>query len=383
MLQILVRRAGGRETTMQRTSTKRQALLSLAAVTFGATLPSVPHLAAWAAEQDPSKPTGREPIETESFRVPTQDPGIGLYVRNKHAAGMSAFPAEKILLYVHGATYPASTSFDLPLNGLSMMDYLADQGYDVYLVDLPGYGFSDRPAQMSAPAQDNAPFMRTADAARAVSSAVDAILTRRNADKLNLMGWSWGTSTMGLYTSQNNDKVNRLVLYAPQWLAKAPPNLGNAGPLGAYRSVSRDSAKDRWLKGVPESKRADLIPAGWFEQWADATWATDPVGAAQSPPALRAPNGIIADSQEYWQAGKPLYDPGLIRVPTLVIHAEWDADLPSYQAQEYFAHLTATPYKRFVELGEGTHTVMMEKNRMQFFREVGAFLNEVDPVALN
>ncbi|TXM87515.1 alpha/beta hydrolase, partial [Methylobacterium sp. WL122] len=102
-----------------------------------------------------------------------------------------------------------------------------------------------------------------------------------------------------------------------------------------------------------------------------------------SPPVLRAPNGVVADSQAYWQAGKPLYDPGEIRVPTLIIHAEWDADLPSYQAQEYFTKLTNVPYKRFVELGEGTHTVIMEKNRMQFFREVAAFLQEADPQALN
>lgn len=363
---------------MQRTSTKRQILQTFAALGAVAACRTGIGSVVQAAE-----PGARDSITMESFRVPTEDPDITLYVRNKRPAGMRAFPAEKILLYVHGATYPASTSFDLPRNGLSMMDHLAGQGYDVYLVDLPGYGFSDRPKQMSQPAQDNKPFMRTPDATRAVGTTVDAILKRRGVDKLNLMGWSWGTSTMGLYTSQNNDKVNRLVLYAPQWLAKAPPNLGNTGPLGAYRSVSRDSAKDRWLKGVPDDKKADLVPPGWFEQWADATWATDRVGAAQNPPVLRAPNGIIADSQEYWQAGKPLYDPGLIRVPTLVIHAEWDADLPSYQAQDYFAKLTATPYKRFVELGEGTHTVMMEKNRMQFFREVSAFLNEVDPVALN
>ncbi len=38
-------------------------------------------------------------------------------------------------------------------------------------------------------------------------------------------------------------------------------------------------------------------------------------------------------------------------MPVLIIHAEWDADLPSYQAQEYFTKLTHTPYKRFVELG--------------------------------
>jgi pimeloyl-ACP methyl ester carboxylesterase len=99
--------------------------------------------------------------------------------------------------------------------------------------------------------------------------------------------------------------------------------------------------------------RADLIPAGWFEQWAGATWAIDPVGAKQNPPVLRAPNGVLADFNAYWIAGKPQYDPGDIKVPTLIIHAEWDADLPSYHAQAYFAKLTNAPYKRFVELGEG------------------------------
>jgi hypothetical protein len=34
------------------------------------------------------------------------------------------------------------------------------------------------------------------------------------------------------------------------------------------------------------------------------------------------------------------------------------------------------PYKRYVEIGEGTHTVMMEKNRMNLFREVQLFLDE-------
>jgi hypothetical protein len=33
-------------------------------------------------------------------------------------------------------------------------------------------------------------------------------------------------------------------------------------------------------------------------------------------------------------------------------------------------------------LSEGTHTVMLEKNRMQFFREILNFLNEERPLAL-
>ena len=84
--------------------------------------------------------------------------------------------------------------------------------------------------------------------------------------------------------------------------------------------------------------------------------------------------GVLHDVNTYFAAGKSNYDPGKITVPTLLIHAEWDADLPSYQAQDYFTKLTHAPYRRFVELSEGTHTVMLEKNRMQFFREILNFL---------
>ena len=41
----------------------------------------------------------------------------------------------------------------------------------------------------------------------------------------------------------------------------------------------------------------------------------------------------------------------------------------------YFARLTHAPYKRYVEIGEGTHHVMLEKNRMQLFQEVQQFLD--------
>jgi pimeloyl-ACP methyl ester carboxylesterase len=189
---------------------------------------------------------------------------------------------------------------------------------------------------------------------------------------------------MGLYTTTHNDKVNRLVLYAPLWAFTIRPAIGGGeAPLGAYRTVSKDSARQRWLNGVPEPKRVELIPDGWFEQWADATWALDPVGAKQTPPVLRAPNGVLQDLRSYWIAGKPQYDPADIRVPTLLIHAEWDADLPSDQARGYFAKLTNAPYKRYIEIGEGTHSVMMEKNRMQFFHEIMNFLNERDPQGVN
>jgi pimeloyl-ACP methyl ester carboxylesterase len=317
-----------------------------------------------------------EPVAMEEFMIRAADPGIRLYVRNKHPESLRAVDGDRILLYVHGATYPAETSFDLRLNGLSWMDYIAGHGYDVYLVDVRGYGRSDSPPEMEAPPEQNEPVARTADAVRDVGAAVDFILERRDARRLNLMGWSWGTSTMGWYTARHNDRVAKLVLYAPLWLLDASTLLDPGGRLGAYRTVTRDDTLARWLAGVPDGKRDTLIPPGWFEAWVDATFASDTGGPSQARPVLRAPNGVLADWRDSWAAGKPLYDPADIRVPTFLAHAEWDADLPSAMLHAYFEKLVNTPYKRAIEIGEGTHAVMMEKNRMQLFEAVQHFLDE-------
>src|SRR6202034_3360748 len=176
--------------------------------------------------------TAKEPkLEASDAMIPSGDAGIQLFVRNKHLAGRESSP-DKILLFVHGATYPAETACDLPIEGVSMMDLIARRGYDVYLVDVRGYGHSTRPAEMSQPAEANKPIVSTKVAAHDLGAAVDYILKKRKVAKINLMGWSWGTSIAGSYTSEHNDKIEKLGLYAPQWIRneQASPN---ATPRGA------------------------------------------------------------------------------------------------------------------------------------------------------
>jgi len=311
----------------------------------------------------------------DEMMVPSEA-GIEIYVRNKRPAEMNAFQPERTLLFVHGATYPAHTSFDLKLDGLSWMEYIAARGYDVYLLDLRGYGKSTRPKEMDAKPEANAPIVRGTTAVKDIGAVVDFILKRRGITRLNLMGWSWGTTLMATYTTQTPSKVERLVLYAPAWIRTTPSLSRPAGQLGAYRMVTREQAQARWLTGVPEEKKATLIPAGWFEDWANATFASDPVGAKMTPPVLRAPNGVQQDGDEFFAAGKPYYDPAKITVPTLLVHAEWDRDTPAYMAQTLFPLLVNAPGKRYVQLPEGTHHIMMEKNRHMLFEAVQAFLDE-------
>src|SRR6202521_1330688 len=117
-------------------------------------------------------------LTVESYLIPSADAGIELYVRNKRPAGMTRVAAGKILLVVHGATYPSESAFDLPIEGASMMDLMAARWYDVYLVDIRGYGRSTRPPEMSLPPEANKPIVSTEIAVRDFGTAVDHIRKR-------------------------------------------------------------------------------------------------------------------------------------------------------------------------------------------------------------
>jgi pimeloyl-ACP methyl ester carboxylesterase len=317
-------------------------------------------------------------IIEESYFVPADEPGIQLYVRNKRPEGMRDFSPGRTVLLIHGSTYPAEASFDLRLDGVSWMEYLARRGFDVYLMDVRGYGRSTRPEAMSHPATENPPVVHTDEAVRDVGSVVEHILSRRAIPRLNLLGWSWGTVLAGAYSALNSQRVDRLVLYAPMFTRTTPAPVAAAAPLGAYRTVTREAAEQRRRSGLPDATSKEIMPPAWLDAWWNANLQSDPAGAAQDPPVVRAPNGVLDDNARYWSAGKPYYDPSTITVPTLLILAEWDADTPLYMAQAVFSRLVHVPRKRLVIIGEGTHGVMLEKNRMQLFREVQLFIEEPD-----
>src|SRR5262245_7441569 len=186
------------------------------------TLLAAAALAAFAAISSGVADDQTPKLVTEHFIIDAADTGVKLYVRNKRPEEMTQFRSEKTLLYVHGATQPSEATFDLQLEGVSWMDYIARRGWDVYLVDVRGYGGSTRPPEMDQPAASNPPIATTDVAVKDVSSAIDFILRRRGVSKLSLLGWSWGTAIMGAYAAQHPDRVDRLVLYAPTWVRTSP-----------------------------------------------------------------------------------------------------------------------------------------------------------------
>jgi pimeloyl-ACP methyl ester carboxylesterase len=113
-------------------------------------------------------------------------------------------------------------------------------------------------------------------------------------------------------------------------------------------------ARSRLQEGAPPEKRTLLMPSPWFDVWAAATLATDPVGASQAPLVVRTPGGPLQDSRDYWNAGKSPYDPSRITAPTLIVTAEWDGLNPPALGRALFERLTGVPVKRFIEIGQAT-----------------------------
>jgi len=190
------------------------------------------------------------------------------------------------------------------------------------------------------------------------------------------MGWSWGTVMMGRYATEHKDRVHRLVLYAPEWIREPAPTNPQAAPLGAYRAWNMADSRKGLQAGAPLEKRDELLPAATFAAWSAAEIATDAQGSKQSPPVVRTPNGLFADVQDFWAAGKALWEPSDVAAPTLVIVGQWDGVTPVRRAQAVFDKLVNAPQRRLVQIGEGTHILLLEKNRLQLYREVQTFLDD-------
>lgn len=289
-------------------------------------------------------------------------PAGGLHLRRRAARQNAERP---LLLMVHGSTYSVASTFDLPVQSFSMMDVLALAGIEVWALDITGYGGSSRPPSMERNPETGAPVSRTLEAIRDVEAAVTYLLARCDLPSLTLLGWSWGTSITGALTAAMPSLVDRLALLAPQWLREGRSVSDPGGKLGSYRVVAVADVGERWLTGVADAARAEHIPAGALGALEESLLAEDALFSAKHPGRFRAPSGTV---------GRPVYDPGTIRCPVLVVHGEWDQELPSDMARRYFAQLTGAPYRELIEISSSTHSLVLERNRLLVFKAVIAFL---------
>ena len=274
---------------------------------------------------------------------------------------------DRVVLFVHGAGTPAEVAFDVPFTDYSWMAYLAAAGFDVFAMDMTGYGRSTRPAAMNDPCNvAKAPCAATypknlttiASDWNDIDAVVNHLRSLRRVDRVNLIGWSLGAPRAGGYTLQHPDTVAKLVLLAPAYNRSSPVNPPQSGPAegAAMTTQNHEEFLANW-------DRQTGCPNQYDKLTAEAVWASmlasDPVGATWGTGVRRAPQVTV------W--GWNQASVAKVQVPALLIAGDNDKQVSPERVKELFADLGSSK-KVFASLGCSSHNAMWERNHLLLFR---------------
>lgn len=304
--------------------------------------------------------------------------GVDLFLREKIATDLLERAADsdfsgRIVLFVHGGYCPSTLAFDVPYRDYSWMAFLARAGFDVFAMDMTGYGRSTRPMMneprnldpdqqhlivpdsLPRPCKPDYPFelVNSDSESEDIARIVDYICALRGVDKIALIGWSGGGIRTGTFTHRNPHRVERLIIHASSNYSRdnpdAPPEVlpvPGAPMTIQTRAVGIDQ---RWLGTVAD---ADAIEPGMPEIVWKLNVEHDALGATWGPGGLRAP------TRTYW--GWNAKGAGAITVPTLLMTGVLDRLLPSnLQLMEDLG----SAQKSFVTIESATHFAVWEQQR--------------------
>lgn len=286
---------------------------------------------------------------------------------------------DRVALFIHGAGTPAEVAFDVPYQDFSWMAYLAHAGYDVFSMDMTGYGRSTRPAAMNdpcnltreqqagfvpalipAPCAASYPHQMTTLASdwHDIDAVVDRVRALRHVEKVNLLAWSLGGPRSAGYAAQHPDKVAKLVLLAPAYnsAAHAEPPAQVPANGAAMNTQSRDEFVANWDRqvGCTDQYEGATRDSVWSEMI-----ASDKVGATWGSGVRRAPQvttwgwttAVVAKTQ----------------IPTLMVSGAHDKQVNPDRVRELYTDL-GSPKKVFVDLACSSHNAMWEKNHLLLFK---------------
>jgi len=257
------------------------------------------------------------------------------------------------------------------------MAFLASSGFDVFAMDMTGYGRSTRPEAMNDPCNltrdQQSQFVASVIAAPCDSSYKEAVTTPesdwndigsvveylrklRPVDRVNLIGWSLGGPRAGGYAAKNPDKVARLVLLSPAYRRAGASGSGDAGGRAPFNTQSRTEFDANWDRqlGCPDQYDSGARNAVWSEML-----AADTVGATWGTGVRRAPNVGFSG----WDASVTRK----MQIPALLVAPAHDAQVTPKSTGELMSDYGAKE-KVLLDLACTSHNALWEKNHGLLFR---------------
>ena len=249
------------------------------------------------------------------------------------------------IVLLHGRTWSARPNFDLQVPGedLSLIDGLADAGYAAFAPDFRGYGGTPR---------DETGWLNPDGAARDLKAVLEHVaLLTEGLPRPTLLGWSRGSKVAQLTVQRWPELVSSLVFfgYSPTF-AGAPlaDGEGDTPPAAAPNTAAVAAS--------------DFITPGSISQVAMDAY----VKAAMDADPVRVD----------WRGAREWdeLDPAQVRVPTLLIHAEFDPIATPEQRASLF-HALGTADRESIEVPGGDHMAFIESCRPQFLEALVGFID--------
>lgn len=311
-------------------------------------------------------------------QVPTMEGQTGLlYVRqvSQPVRGASADFDGKIVLFIHGAGTPAEVGFDVPVEGYSWMAYLAERGFQVFSMDMTGYGPSTRPLVMNDRCNlsqeqqmqefgDACPATHTEAATNMgtdwhdIDAVVSWLKARHSVDRVHLVGWSQGGPRSAGYAALHPENIGNVVLLAPAYNRAGVATIEEAPIAGdAMTKQSRADFMANWDRQVGcedqyDPKVADTV-------WADML-ASDPVGATWGN------NGGVRRAPRVPTFGWTQQSVQNTQTPILMVAGTHDGQVRPERVREFYADLGAEQ-KVYIEMHCSSHNAMWERDAEQLF----------------
>ncbi len=299
------------------------------------------------------------------FRIPSSQPGLALFLRHLPPR---VEPSKRVVLYVHGATFPSALSIAHRFDGHSWRDALCIAGFHVWGLDFHGYGGSDSYPAMEQDPTGQPPLCGAEDAARQLERAVTFICAHHGVERVSIIAHSWGTIITGCLAAQRPALIDRLVLFG----AIARRDGGRVPEFPAWRLVSLQDQWDRFTAEVPAGE-PPVLSRRHFNAWGEAYLDSDAGSRSRTPPSVKTPSGPWHDIGRAW-AGNLAYDPARVQAPVAIIRGEWDQMCTDADAARLFNAFTASPIKRDIKISRGTHLMHLEASRYALYRETQGFL---------